>query len=73
MTDATHWARIAVRSPDVTEWERQFCASVIAQANRRAFKPTPKQSAAIERIRQKLIDAAREDDAPVIEDRQNAR
>jgi hypothetical protein len=72
VTDCAHWARIAVASPHVTEWERTFCASIIAKANRRGFRPSEKQARALENIRRKIMEMARDDDAPLIERGENA-
>jgi len=50
MDDApTNWLPILVRG-DVTDWERKFCASLIAQT-RRGRALSPKQAATLTRIR----------------------
>jgi hypothetical protein len=49
MDDDTHWLRIIVRG-EVTDWERKFCASLIAQTNR-GRKLSDKQAAILRRIR----------------------
>lgn len=47
--DATNWLPILV-SGDVTDWERQFCASLIAQT-RRGRRLSDKQGRILCRIR----------------------
>lgn len=49
MDDITHWLPILVRG-DVSEWERQFCASLITQT-RRGRRLTDKQNTILHRIR----------------------
>lgn len=45
-----HYMPIIVRSGTVTEWERQFAASIIARSRKGAFRPSEKQTAIMRRI-----------------------
>lgn len=61
MTDDTHYAEIIVRSSVPTEWERSFCASIIAQ--KRNGRPiSEKQHKVMSRIADKFRDATMRDD-----------
>lgn len=61
MTDANEvdllvgYMPLCVRADTVTDWERKFCASIIAQT-RRGRRPTAKQAATMRRI----VDAFRD-------------
>ncbi len=39
-----------VRSAEVTDWERTFCASMISRSKSGRFQPSPKQTAVMERL-----------------------
>lgn len=41
---------IVVRAADVSDWERKFCASMIARSRARAFTPSEKQIACMQKI-----------------------
>jgi hypothetical protein len=56
MTDDTHYAEIIVRSSFPTDWERKFCASIIAQKRRRQVL-SAKQHATMSRIAGRFKDA----------------
>ena len=58
---------LAVKSSAVTEWERGFCASIIAKTKRRRFTPSAKQIATMRRITEKVRDAYMRDE-PLTED-----
>lgn len=45
-----HYMPILVRDDGVTDWERKFCASMIARSRSRAFTPSDKQTATMRRI-----------------------
>ena len=57
----------AVRSGSVNEWERKFCASMIARQNRKAFRPTEKQIKTMAAIVEKFKADMFRDDSPLIE------
>jgi hypothetical protein len=63
--DCTNWLPVLVRG-DVTEWERKFCASLIAQT-RKGRNLTDKQHATLKRIRDAFRDRTMREDEPVIE------
>jgi hypothetical protein len=54
---------LAVRSSAVTEWERGFCASIIAKNNKGRFTPTAKQITTMRRIADKFREQYMRDDA----------
>jgi hypothetical protein len=59
-----HYLPILVRSGIVTDWERDFCASLIRQTNRGSTL-SEKQAATLARIVKKFMaDAMQPDDAP---------
>ena len=45
-----HWMPIVIRASGLSEWERKFCASMIARSRARAFTPSEKQIAVMDRI-----------------------
>jgi hypothetical protein len=45
-----HWMPIILRAYGVTEWERKFCASMVAKAKAGRFVPTQKQAEAMRQI-----------------------
>jgi hypothetical protein len=49
-----HYMPIVVRSSCVTDWERDFCASMISKGRRKAFHPTDKQIGVMRRIVEKF-------------------
>lgn len=49
---------ILVRTSDVTDWERKFCASIIAQS-RRGRPPSEKQIGVMRRLVDKFKDTLR--------------
>jgi hypothetical protein len=57
----SHYAPIIVRSSVPTDWERKFCASVIAQ-ERKGRALTDKQEQVLSRIVRKFQDATMRDD-----------
>lgn len=57
----SHYAPIIVRSSVPTDWERKFCASVIA-AERKGRPMTDKQERVMERIVRKFQDATMRDE-----------
>ena len=66
MTDSpTHWLPILVRG-DVTEWERNFCISLLAQV-RRGRQLTDKQNGILCRIRDDFQARDTRDEGPMIE------
>ena len=64
--DLTHYAPIIVRSDVPTEWERKFCASIIA-ARRKGRAMSEKQREVMARIVGKFQDATMRDDGQVVE------
>jgi hypothetical protein len=44
------WPPIIVQASGITEWERKFCASIIARNRSGAFRPSPAQVAVLRRI-----------------------
>lgn len=64
--DDAHWLPILVRG-DVTEWERKFCASLIAQT-RRGRRLTDRQANTLGRIKQRFCAEYMREDAPLTED-----
>ena len=61
MTSLSHYAPIIVRSSVPTEWERKFCASIIAQ-ERKGQPLSVKQEIVLGRIVRKFQDATMRDD-----------
>lgn len=61
MSGLAHYAPIIVRSSVPTDWERKFCASVIAQ-ERKGKPMTEKQEQVMERIVKKFQDATMRDE-----------
>ncbi|MFP5510766.1 MAG: hypothetical protein ACLGIP_16665 [Alphaproteobacteria bacterium] len=57
----SHYAPIIVRSSVPTEWERKFCASIIAQ-ERKGRAMTERQQEVMGRIVRKFQDATMRDD-----------
>ncbi len=64
MTSQAHYAPIIVRSSVPTDWERAFCASIIAQ-ERKGRALTQKQEETLGRIVKKFQDATMRDDGVV--------
>lgn len=64
MPDLSHYAPIIVRSSVPTDWERRFCASIIAQ-ERKGRPLSAKQSEVMARIVAKFQDATMRDDEEV--------
>lgn len=60
MTDQRHYAPIIVRSSIPTDWERKFCASIIA-AERKGRALTQRQAETLDRIVKKFQDATMRD------------
>lgn len=60
MNDQTHYAAIIVASSVPTEWERKFCASIIAQL-RRGRAVSQKQHEVMGRIVAKFQEATMRD------------
>lgn len=58
-----HYMPIAIRSESVTDWERKFCASIIAQ-DRRGRAPTEKQI----RVMHKIVDAFKASTMRLVDD-----
>lgn len=54
---------LAVRSSAVTDWERKFCASIIARNRKGRFEPTAKQIETMRGIADKFRDQYMRDDA----------
>jgi len=61
VTDLSHYAPIIVRSDVPTEWERKFCASIIAQ-QRKGSAMSRKQEIIMGRIVRKFQDATMRDE-----------
>lgn len=57
-----HYMPIIVRGSTVTDWERQFCASVIARSRRSGFAPSEKQITIMRRLVDTFRDATLHDD-----------
>lgn len=68
MDAPTQYLPILVRDGGVTDWERKFCASLIAQ-QRRGRALTLKQSESLTRIVSKFQARALRDDEDIIERR----
>lgn len=64
--DQTHYAEVIVRSSVPTDWERKFCASIIAQ-KRKGRPVSEKQHGIMARIVAKFQDAMMRDDGVVME------
>lgn len=64
-----HWMPIIVRASGISDWERKFCASMIARSRARVFTPSHKQIAVMERIVSEF--QARELSEGVLEDRED--
>ena len=45
-----HYVPMLVRHDSVTDWEREFCISIMARMNSGAFVPSPKQTPILQRI-----------------------
>lgn len=45
-----HYMGIVVRAPDLTAWERKFCASIVAASRRAGWAPSGKQVGTMRRI-----------------------
>ena len=60
-----HYMPIIVRAPDLSDWERTFCASMIRRSKRAAFTPSDKQRGVMRRIVREFQEAMlRDDDVP---------
>lgn len=68
MEAPTQYLPILVRDGGVTDWERKFCASLIAQ-QRRGRAITPKQAEMLTRIVSQFQERAMRDEEPLIERR----
>ena len=55
-----------VRSAGITDLDRKFCASIIAQSRRGRFTPSPRQIAIMRRLKVAFQDATMRDD-PITE------
>jgi hypothetical protein len=58
---------IIVMDGGVTEWERQFCATMIRRNRSGSFRPSPKQMPILKRIVDSFQKRTMTQDAPVIE------
>lgn len=56
---------IIMRAPDLTEWARGFCISIVGRTKRGAFTPTTKQIGVMRRLVSEFQAAMRDDDALV--------
>ena len=57
---------IIIRAPDISDWERQFCISIVGRIQRGAFCPTDKQI----RVMTRIVDAFQSavmTDEPIVE------
>lgn len=68
MTDNRHYAPIIVRSGVPTDWERKFCASIIA-AERKGKALTARQAEVLDQIVAKFQAATMRDDGEVVDGR----
>lgn len=41
--ECLHWLPSILRKSELSEWERDFARSILAQSKRRKWKPSPKQ------------------------------
>lgn len=57
-----HYMPIIVRGSTVNDWERQFCASIIARSRRARFAPSQKQISVMRRLVDRFKDDALRDD-----------
>lgn len=57
-----HYMPIIVRGNTVDDWERQFCASVIARSRRPGFAPSAKQITIMRRLVDTFRDATLHDE-----------
>lgn len=57
-----HYMPIIVRSSGITEWERSFCASIIARSRRSAFTPSDRQRRTMRGIVRAFKERALRDD-----------
>ena len=57
---------IIIRAPDISDWERQFCISIVGRIRRGAFCPTDKQIRVMTRIVDEFQTAVMTDE-PIIE------
>lgn len=66
-----HYMQIIVRSDGISDWERKFCASMVAAQRRRGFLASSKQIACMSRIVKEFQNRELRDD--VIEDGEVSR
>lgn len=66
MSALSHYAPIIVQSAVPTDWERKFCASIIAQ-ERKGQALSAKQAIIMDRIVRKFQEATMRDDSGVVE------
>lgn len=59
-----HWMPMVVASAGLSDWERQFCASMIVRARDPRFVPTRKQMGAMHRLVARFQAETLRDDAP---------
>lgn len=64
--DLLHYLPIIVRT-GISDWERQFCISIIGRMKRGAFNPSPSQSKVIVRLVEAFKERTLRDDTPLIE------
>jgi hypothetical protein len=55
-----HWMPIIVRSHRLTDWERQFCASIVSRSRAGRFEPTARQVGIMAEIERKFRAASRD-------------
>ena len=58
-----HWMPIIIRAEGLTEWERKFCASMVARSRRGRFQPSAKQAAVMARLVREFQESVVVDDA----------
>lgn len=68
---------IIVRAAGVSEWERKFCASIIARSRKGAFRPSARQADVMARLvddfQERTMRDEADDDGALITDAQAAR
>ncbi|MGG7565986.1 hypothetical protein ACQ5SO_07475 [Rhodovulum sp. DZ06] len=63
------WLRTVPRMPDASDWERDFAKSILRQAKRPAWEPSPAQRRTMKRlIDQHVITDEGDDDFDLIDD-----
>lgn len=62
-----HYMPLCVQSSVVTDWERKFCASMIARDRSGNFRPSNKQASVMSRIVDKFQAATMRQNEDVIE------